>query len=279
MKDRPTLKGRETDELPSALDHIADIRVRAAEKAHVVVFLDYDGTLTPIVNRPEDAVLSDAMKDIVRWLAQKCTVAVISGRGLEDVRERVGIDDIFYVGSHGFEIAGPGGWRQEYEQAEAYLPVLDQAEKELQKALNGIAGLQIERKRYSIAVHYRRVAEQAHRKVEERARIVQQKHQRDLRVSSGKCVYDFQAKIDWHKGKALDWVLEAASLKSTEVFSVYIGDDITDEDAFRAVKNRGVGIIVREGKRHTDASYALNTTAEVGQFLEEFASGLPGKRW
>ena len=114
---------------------------------------------------------------------------------------------------------------------------------------------------------------------EERARIVQQKHQRDLRVSSGKCVYDFQAKIDWHKGKALDWVLEAASLKSTEVFSVYIGDDITDEDAFRAVKNRGVGIIVREGKRHTDASYALNTTAEVGQFLEEFASGLPGKRW
>jgi trehalose 6-phosphate phosphatase len=279
MKADPGQTERETDKLPSALDHAADIRQSAAEKDNIAIFLDYDGTLTPIVNRPEDAVLSDSMRCIVRWLAQKCMVAVISGRGLEDVRERVGIDDIFYAGSHGFEIAGPGGWHEECEDAKAFLPVLEQAEKELRNALNGISGVQIERKRYSIAVHYRRVAERECPKVQERTQIVRQKHLQSLCVSSGKCVYDFQAKIDWHKGKALDWVLASASLKPEDVFSVYIGDDITDEDAFRAIKNRGVGIIVREGKRQTEACYALNSPEEVGRFLDEFASGLSGKRW
>jgi trehalose-phosphatase len=268
-----------TDELPSALDHIADIRQTAAEKAHIVTFLDYDGTLTPIVNRPEDAVLSDRMRDIIKWLAKKCMVAVISGRGLADVQERVGIDDIFYAGSHGFEIAGPGGWHEEYRGAKAFLPILDQAEKELQNFLIDIAGIQVERKRYSIAVHYRRVAGQDRQKVEERIQIVYQKYKQSLRISYGKCVYDFQAKIDWHKGKVLDWLLEFASLKPDDVFSLYIGDDITDEDAFRAIKDRGIGIIVREETRLTEACYALDSPAEVGVFLDSLASSLPGKRW
>jgi trehalose-phosphatase len=267
-----------TDKLPSALDHIEIIKRKADEMGRIVVFLDYDGTLTPIVNRPEDAVLSARMRDIVRLLARKCLVAVISGRGLEDVRGRVGIDDIFYAGSHGFEIAGPGGLREEYGKAKAFLPVLDRAAKDLQDALAGIAGVQIERKRYSIAVHYRMVDVKDYPKVEKKIRTVLQRYDQKLRVSLGKRVYDFQAKIDWNKGRALNWVLESASLDPQNVFSLYIGDDITDEDAFHAIKDRGTGIIVREAERFTVASYALDSPAEVGRFLNAFACGMSNER-
>jgi trehalose 6-phosphate phosphatase len=268
-----------TDELPSAIDRVAEIKNGAAGKSHIVVFLDYDGTLTPIVNRPEDAVLSEHMRDVVQWLARQCMVAIISGRDLKDVRTRVGIQDIFYAGSHGFEIAGPGGWHEEYRDAKAFLPILDQTEEELHQALDDIPGLYIERKRYSIAVHYRRVAEQNRPEAERRTQIVQSRHRHKLRISSGKCVDDFQPKIDWHKGRALDWVLETASLKPEKVFPLYIGDDITDEDAFRAIRDRGVGIIVREKNRPTEARYALNSPSEVGDFLESFAAALSGYRW
>jgi trehalose-phosphatase len=278
MKRQQKPVPKNTHDLPSALDKIPAIKKPAAAKSFIGVFLDYDGTLTPIVRRPEDAVLAESMRDILRWLSERCTVAVISGRGLEDIRERVKIDNIYYAGSHGFEIAGPGGWNEEYEKAVDFLPVLDQAEGKLRDAFDGISGIQIERKRYSIAVHYRRVAAQDHDEVNRRIQTARQEHGQKLRISSGKCVYDFQPKIDWNKGKALDWVLRTAFMQPDEVFPLYIGDDITDEDAFRAIGNRGIGIVVRDEKRPTEADYALDSTDEVGRFLKLFAQDLPAKR-
>ena len=98
-----------TSDLPSALEHVDEITASGTRR--LAVFLDYDGTLTPIVAHPEDAVLHDRMREIVERLARRCPVAVISGRDLADVRARVAIDDIVYAGSHGFDIAGPGGLR------------------------------------------------------------------------------------------------------------------------------------------------------------------------
>src|SRR6266513_276809 len=130
--------------IPSALEHVQEI-ARSGDR--VAVFLDYDGTLTPIVSHPQDAWLTDSMRQTLRELAGSLPVAVLSGRDLHDVRRRVDIDGIVYAGSHGFDIAGPRGVRKQV--AAEFLPTLDAAEKELGEKLAGMAGVLLERKRFS----------------------------------------------------------------------------------------------------------------------------------
>lgn len=262
---------RNTHDLPSALENMESI----VDSTHrrPVVFLDYDGTLTPIVAQPEDAVLSDAMRMVVQRLAQVCTVAVISGRDLPDVRNRVAVQGIIYAGSHGFDIAGPGGLRLENEEAQACVPALDQAEISLREQLHAIPGARVERKRYSVAVHYRNVPED---RVQEIEPIVDRVHRRHdaLRRSGGKKVFELQPRIDWHKGCAVLWLLKTLQLDCSEVLPVYLGDDLTDEDAFQALAQRGVGIVIRDEPRPTAAQYALETTEETANFLEQLANRL-----
>src|SRR6201993_2101251 len=137
--------------IPSALDRLDEIIVPARDK-RLAVFLDYDGTLTPIVSQPEGAWLSDSMRQTLRELAARApVVAILSGRDLDDVGRRVNIDSIVYAGSHGFDIAGPRGLRR--QMALEFLPDLDVVEKELHEALDKIPGVQVERKRFSIAAH------------------------------------------------------------------------------------------------------------------------------
>src|SRR6516165_12394943 len=138
--------------IPSALEHVQKI-ARSGDR--LAVFLDYDGTLTPIVSRPENAWLSESMRETLRSLAARLPVAILSGRDLDDVRGRVYVDGIVYAGSHGFDIAGAGGLRREL--GDTYLPVLDAAETELREALDEIPGSQLERKHFSVAAHYRNV--------------------------------------------------------------------------------------------------------------------------
>ena len=109
--------------IPSALDCVQEI---AGHSDRLGVFLDYDGTLTPIISHPQDAWLTDSMRQTLRELAGSLPVAVLSGRDLHDVRRRVDIDGIVYAGSHGFDIAGAGGLRRQL--GAAYLPVLAMAE-------------------------------------------------------------------------------------------------------------------------------------------------------
>src|SRR4029077_15950939 len=119
-----------TSMIPSALEHVQEI---ARSDDRIAVFLDYDGTLTPIVSHPEDAWLSDSMRQTLRSLAARLPVAILSGRDLADVRGRVLVDGIVYAGSHGLAIAGAGALRRQL--GDAYLPVLDAAENELREAL------------------------------------------------------------------------------------------------------------------------------------------------
>src|SRR5204863_5052920 len=148
--------------LPSALEHVEEIG--GAGDRSLAIFLDYDGTLTPIVSQPNQAVLMDSTRAILRTLAAKMPVAILSGRELKDVRKRVAIDTIVYAGSHGFDIAGPRGLQR--QEAREFLPALDVTEKELREKLDGIAGGLIERKCFSIAVHYRNVTEHDFSKLE-----------------------------------------------------------------------------------------------------------------
>src|SRR5712671_2478355 len=258
--------------IPSALEHVQDIARRGDRLA---VFLDYDGTLTPIVSHPEDAWLSDSMRQTLRSLAARVPVAILSGRDLDDVRGRAYVDGIVYAGSHGFDIAGAGGLRREL--GAAYLPVLDTAETELREALDEIPGAQLERKHFSVAAHYRNVNENDAFRVALAMEAVAARH-RELRRMDGKKVYELLPDIDWNKGKAVLWLLETPELERGNAFPIFIGDDRTDEDAFRALEKRGIGILVSEQPQVTAASYSLNNPEEVEEFLQKITGRLQAKQ-
>jgi alpha,alpha-trehalase len=254
--------------IPSALEHV---QVIAGRSDQLAIFLDYDGTLTPIVSHPENALLSDSMRQTVQTLATRASVAILSGRDLDDIRRRVGIDTIIYGGSHGFDVAGPRGLRNEV--ATEFLPRLDIVEKELDKELAGIPGARVERKRFSIAAHYRNVKASEVPRVERAVSEVAGRRP-ELRRIDGKKVYELVPNIDWDKGKAVLWLLQQLGLERANARPIYIGDDRTDEDAFRALGQRGVSILVTEEPRSTAASYSLRDPQEVERFLRELVARL-----
>lgn len=269
-----------SDELPSALAAFADIKAHLKGK-RLVVFLDYDGTLTPIVERPELAVLSDEVRIAVRALAQRCTVLVMSGRDLRDVQARVGLPEIVYGGSHGFEIGGPAGRHTEQQHGAEFLPGLDQTERLLRERLGPIPGLQVERKKYAITVHFRRVQAADLAAVEPAVDAVLAESP-GLRKTCGKMIFEVQPDIEWDKGRAMIWLLDSLGLQTAEDFVLYLGDDITDEDAFGALAARGngLGILVRDeardAARPTAAHYALANSQEVQRLLEQLAAWAEG---
>jgi trehalose-phosphatase len=258
--------------ISSALEHVDEIAKRDRQ---VAVFLDYDGTLTPIVSHAEHAELSHSVRQVLEGLAAHVPVAILSGRELDDVCQRVGIDGIVYAGSHGFDIAGPRGLRK--QMATEILPIVDVAEKELKEKLAGISDASLERKRFSIAAHYRNVNESDIAKVERVVNEVVARHG-ELRRIDNKKVYELQPNVDWNKGRAVIWMLEALGLARPETLPVYIGDDLTDEDAFRAIAQRGTGILVSEQPRPTAARYVLRNPAEVERFLRELVARFEKRR-
>lgn len=254
-------------ELPSALVSRSAIGGQLEGK-RVALFLDYDGTLTPIVSRPEEARLSGAMRTLLRELAGYCTVGIMTGRDRADIESRVGLDELIYAGSHGYDIAGPSGLRLEHEGGRRCLPELDDSERELLAQVGLVSGAQVERKRFAIAVHYRNVADSEVARVEEIVDTVLSRHTL-LRKSGGKKVFELLPDIDWDKGRAVQWLLEALSLDEGHIVPIYVGDDLTDEDAFRVLAGRGIGVRVGLPAHPTRATYFLPDSGDVQRFLEE----------
>ena len=259
---------RELHRLPSALpvtDRLGD-RLRGP----LAVFLDYDGTLTPIVDDPDDALLSDEMRTAITELAAATLVAIVSGRDLEDVREKVGIDGLAYAGSHGFDIRHPDGSSEQL--AVDALDALEAAERDLEARVGEVPGARVERKRFAIAVHDRAVDDAEQR--ERLAGIVAEvgdAHE-GLRSTGGKRIHELRPDIDWDKGRAIEMLL--AELHAEDRIPIYVGDDLTDEDGFRAVVARGgVAVVVRgeDDERPTLADAALEAPADTERFLTELA--------
>ena len=251
--------------LPSPLDEFERI-ARQVEGKRIAVFLDYDGTLSPIVETPDLAVMPEDIRETVTELSRHCPVGIISGRDLKDVQDKVRIDSIVYAGSHGFDIAGPKGLEVGHTVGEEFLPVLDNAEKELLRQLDSIQGVFVERKKFAIAIHYRRLDPEKVEGVETIVDEIAARHP-GLRKSYGKKIFELQPSMDWHKGKALFLFLRTLKLDGEDVLPFYIGDDVTDEDAFRALKGRGIGIVVWDHSYETAAVYSLKNPDEVLEFL------------
>ncbi len=232
-------------------------------------FLDYDGTLTPIVKRPEDARLSDGMRQSLAELASRYTVAVVTGRDKEEVQRFIGLDQLIYSGSHGYITSGPDGLHMEHEDAERIIEQLDQVEKDLHELLEGhTEGVQIDRKRFAIALHYRNARKEDVPRVYDAVEKMLERHD-GLKSGEGKKVVEIKPGNDWHKGKAVLWIMEALGLdKRADVIPLFIGDDVTDEDAFEILKGRGIGILVENRGQDTAAEYSLKNVFQVRAFFQ-----------
>ena len=254
--------------LPSALGQIGPL---SSQPEGLAVFLDYDGTLTPIVSRPEEATLSRETRSTVERLAQRVPVVIVSGRGRRNVEDMVGIQGLGYVGSHGFDIVGPGGSGVAKEVASAALPLLDDAEHELRAAVADVTGALVERKRFGIAVHFRLVADAAFGRIDDAVRAALEKRP-GLRRAEGKKVIEVRPDVDWDKGCAVLWLLEELGLG--ECHPIHLGDDLTDETVFEAIAGRGTGIFVGNDDRSTAARYRLDDPRQVREFLDGIAAGV-----
>ena len=248
--------------------------------AQPAVFYDFDGTLSEIVNDPDTARLVDGAAEALTALSAQCPVAILSGRDLADVRERIGLPGLWYAGSHGFELTGPDGAHHENAEAAASVPVLAEAASALADQLGDIPGVVVEHKRFGVAVHYRNAARD---RVGEVAAAVRSAGRRTaLRVTTGREVIELRPDVDWDKGKTLRWVLDYIRDHDggDPLLPIYLGDDITDEDAFDAVADDGIAILVRHGEdgdRATAAHYALDNPDRVREFTERLADQLDHK--
>ncbi|PWA85047.1 haloacid dehalogenase-like hydrolase (HAD) superfamily protein [Artemisia annua] len=200
------------DRHPSALNSFDEI-TNASRGKQIVMFLDYDGTLSPIVDDPDRAYMSDAMRATVRKLAGCFPTAIVSGRCRDKVYNFVKLAELYYAGSHGMDIKGPSKGSKYMKSppsvlcqpASEFLPMIDE-------------------------------------------------------------VLEIRPTIKWDKGKALEFLLESLGYANcTDVFPIYIGDDRTDEDAFKVLRERGqgFGILVSKIPKDTNASYSLQEPSEA----------------
>lgn len=239
----------------------------------IVVFLDYDGTLVPIAPTPAQARTPARTRNVLRRLAREpgVSVAVVSGRSLKDVRKKVGLDSVTCAGNHGLELRGPG-LRFSYPLPKRVSAALLDILRRLNGIRSDIPGIIIENKIYSLSFHYRLVKSADLRRMRERFRKAVSPHVRLGRVvlKSGKKVYEVRPPVSWNKGRIALWFLSRLRKGKSPVLPIYIGDDLTDEDAFRALKGKGITVFVGSpGARRTAAVYYLRSPAEVLKTLKK----------
>ena len=266
----PRRHDRRMSEIPEALTSLGQLTTLLRSR-RPVVFLDFDGTLSNIVNDPAAATLVDGMKEDLARLTRYCTIGVITGRDLADIETRVGMPGIWYAGSHGFEIVGPDGQRYRNDLAVASVPNLERAADILRDRLTGIPGVVLERKRFGLSVHYRNA--DLDRRTETAAVVQEVGGGTGLRATCGRMVTELRPDVDWDKGRTLDWILDHL-VDADNVLPFYIGDDFTDEDAFVILRDRGVGIVVRHfenGDRRSAARFAVDSPVQVRKLVQWLA--------
>ncbi|KAG0499611.1 hypothetical protein HPP92_003854 [Vanilla planifolia] len=263
---------------PSALSMFEEITT-ASKGKQIVMFLDYDGTLSPIVEDPDQAFMSDAMRDAVRDVSRYFPTAIVSGRCRDKVYDFVRLAELCYAGSHGMDIKvpakGPSSMKANAkavlcQPANKYLPMINKVYKALVQTTKSTPGVKVENNKFCLSVHFRCVDEKRWSSLADQVKSVLEEYPK-LKLTLGRKVLEIRPTIKWDKGKALEFLLECLGFADCkDVFPIYIGDDRTDEDAFKMLRDRGqgFGILVSKIPKETGASYSLQEPSEVMVFLK-----------
>ena len=248
----------------------SEIQKKIRSRKHLLFLLDYDGTLTPIAPTPRQATLSPQTKLVLRRLSRKpnTSLAVISGRALTDLKGMVGLRNLAYAGNHGLEL-----WWHNTRRTVKIPRALKEALSEVTRILNKVGrefdGVVMEDKGLSLSFHYRLVKANGltHLKREFWNYVMPFVRSGTIRVVKGKRVFEVRPNVPWTKGHAALWFMK--KLASPSCLPIYVGDDQTDEDAFRVLKS---GITIRVGEHHrSGARYYVRRVREVFRFLEWLA--------
>lgn len=245
-----------------------------ASAQHVVVWLDYDGTLVPLKPHPSQARLPDRVRRLLQRLVHRedITVALISGRSLRDLKSLVGLRGVCYVGNHGLELEGLG-LRYVHPEARRSRTLLHRMAKRLKDRLKPIPGAWVEDKGLTLSLHVRQVPPRHRRLAQWRLRqmIDQEVKRGGVRLVRGKAAFEVRPSIDWDKGKMIRWFLRKrfSNDVADRALVMYIGDDRTDEDAFQALRSQGVTIVVTRSPRKSLAHLWLRSPQEVQRFLRQ----------
>ncbi|HUL16727.1 MAG TPA: trehalose-phosphatase [Terriglobales bacterium] len=240
-----------------------ELHSRTRGYSRCALFLDFDGTLAPIRRRPELVGLALPLRRTLQRIVRSGTlIAIISGRGLDDVRRRAGLRGIWYAGTHGYFLVSPKGrlYSLLSKKQNAQMRMISRS---LRTGLRGLRGIQVEPKDATIAIHYRRANQAqagfAREIVEELAAS-----SKSLRLMHGKKVWEILPAGRVDKWTAVRFILQKQARARGKTLMFYLGDDTTDEAVFRKMKGISVAIGKRQG---TSARYFLRSPAEVNTFL------------
>lgn len=268
------VNGAEKDlKMKNAMAVWKELRKKIEEK-NVFLFLDYDGTLTPIVEAPQKAKLPVQTRKVLKRLALVSGVklAVISGRKIADIKKQVGLCGIIYAGNHGLEIEAPG-LKFQTAVSRHTKAALKNIGEDLKCKLSDVKAVFMEDKGLTLSVHYRLVKKDSViNKLKSILENVLEPYLAagKIKVGMGKKVIEIKPALEWNKGKAVEWLLKKSRVRrrGNQTLPIYIGDDSTDEDAFKVLRKKALPIAVGKSGKSL-AHYFLNDTGEVISFLKQ----------
>jgi len=242
------------------------IQAKIQQAHNLFLFLDYDGTLAPIVSRPELALCPLEVKRHLEELRDLPGVylAIISGRSLEDLRKKVGVSNIIYVGNHGLEIENPIGQHKKILSPTG-MRELKRVIQTLRNSLGDVPGILFEEKGPILSIHYRNVPKKFHARIHQVTEKEFRQWKNRWKMASGKMVLEIQPNVDFNKGKAVKEILR--TVPALRHLPIYLGDDKTDEDAFQEIKSQGISVFIGAGSSPTEADFFLQNPDEVQEFL------------
>ena len=242
-------------------------RIRGADG--LLVCADFDGTLADITSEPDRAEIRPASRRALASLVDRprTAVAVVSGRALDDVRERVGLDGVTYAGNHGLEIETPTR-RFVHPGTDDAAATIATTCADLRERLADVPGVIVEEKGLTASVHYRKVPRRNVGRVDRAVRAAAGEHDDSIQLSEGKEVFELRPAVDWDKGRAVEWLRDVLVPDGESWHPTYVGDDVTDEDAFRALAGEGTTVRVGDDGDQTDADYLVGGPGAVTALFE-----------
>jgi trehalose 6-phosphate phosphatase len=252
----------------------SEIRPQLEQAKIILPMTDYDGTLTPIVERPELATISGRLRGLLKMIAEQPNIklCIISGRSKQDIKGKVGLEMIYYGGNHGLEIEGPS-FDYVNPSAKKARPLMQALFQELRVLLKRTEGVLLEDKGLSLTVHYRLVPKKKLPEVKEELEkmLVRSAGRAGISLTRGQMAFELRPANDWGKGSAMQLLIRELKLdeKNSGLVPIYIGDDLTDEDAFKVLESerRGISIAVGNLVKDTCARYRLESPSEVISFM------------